>query len=65
VGWNSGIAEGDIFYSSWAAHNDLSLSSEDQLRYVLGRCLHYYCHEGIHQGANRIIEPTTLRAVRH
>jgi transposase InsO family protein len=35
----------------------LILSSEDQLRYVLGEYLKYYHHERIHQGLNRIIEP--------
>jgi transposase InsO family protein len=37
--------------------SDLILSSEDQLRYVLSEYLHYYHHERIHQGLNRIIEP--------
>lgn len=35
----------------------LILSSEDQLRYVLGEYLQYYHHERIHQGVNKIIEP--------
>ena len=35
----------------------LVLSSENQLRYVLSEYLHYYHHERIHQGLNRIIEP--------
>ncbi len=35
----------------------LILSSEDQLRYVLGEYLQYYHHERIHQGVSRIIEP--------
>jgi putative transposase len=35
----------------------LILSSEDQLRYVLGEYLRYYHHERIHQGLHRIIEP--------
>jgi putative transposase len=35
----------------------LILSSEDQLRYVLGEYLKYYHHEWIHQGLHRIIEP--------
>jgi putative transposase len=37
--------------------DDLILSSEDQLRYVLSEYLQYYHHERIHQGLNRIIEP--------
>ena len=35
----------------------LILSSEEQLRYVLGEYLKYYHHERIHQGLNKIIEP--------
>lgn len=37
--------------------NQLILSSEQQLRYVLSEYLEYYHHERIHQGLNRIIEP--------
>jgi putative transposase len=37
--------------------NQLILSSEEQLRYVLSEYLAYYHHERIHQGLNRIIEP--------
>src|SRR5512136_2149930 len=37
--------------------NLLILSSEEQLRYVLGEYLQYYHHERIHQGLNKIIEP--------
>ena len=35
----------------------LILSSEEQLRYVLGEYLQYYHHERIHQGLHKIIEP--------
>jgi hypothetical protein len=35
----------------------LILSSEEQLRYVLGEYLAYYHHERIHQGLHKIIEP--------
>ena len=35
----------------------LILSSEEQLRYVLGEYLQYYHHERIHQGLKKIIEP--------
>jgi hypothetical protein len=35
----------------------LILSSEEQLRYVLGEYLQYYHHERIHQGPHKIIEP--------
>jgi putative transposase len=37
--------------------NLLILSSEEQLRYVLGEYLQYYHHERIHQGLHKIIEP--------
>jgi putative transposase len=33
------------------------LSSEEQLRDVLGEYLQYYHHERIHRGLHRIIEP--------
>ena len=38
--------------------NHLILSSEKQLRHVLTEYLEYYHHERIHQGINRIIDPT-------
>jgi putative transposase len=38
--------------------NHLVLSSEEQLHYVLAEYLEYYHHERIHQGINRLIEPT-------
>lgn len=37
--------------------NHLILSSEEQLRYVLGEYLKYYHRERIHQGIDKIIEP--------
>jgi putative transposase len=37
--------------------NQLILSSEEQLRYVVSEYLEYYHHERPHQGLNRIIEP--------
>lgn len=37
--------------------NHLTLSSEEQLRYVLSEYLKYYHHERIHQGIDKIIEP--------